>query len=203
MAIVGTHGGISRGSSRARPGSGHTLRVDLELVNREAEDAAEADQPPVQPQRAIPRVPAPGECRPHPGCPRRGYAHAQLPDPPDSPLFCQTAIPGRQYATLIARAASRVAIISSRGLRVSQVEDRFAVAQRDDKEVRLPTDLLGHKDRDCRGPRNDRVIALASQIGAKRATTRINRGDVDADLCGHDISSESRNACSSSRLSFS
>ena len=69
-----------------------------------------------------------------------------------------------------------------RGLQVSQVEDRFAVAQRDDKEVRLPTDFLSHKDRDCRTPRNDRVIALASQVCAKWATARINCGDVDADL---------------------
>src|SRR6476659_634569 len=89
------------------------------------------------------------------------------------------------------------------GLRVSQVEDRSTVAQWDDKEVRLPTDLLRHKDRDCRALRSDRVAALSSQVCAKRATPRIKWGDVDADPCSHDISSESKNACSSSRLSFS
>jgi hypothetical protein len=88
-------------------------------------------------------------------------------------------------------------------LRVGQVEDRLAVAGRDHKQVRFSADLLGHENRDRRRLGDDGVVALAGQIGAERTPTRIQRRDVDAALRRHDISSESRNACSSSRFSFS
>ena len=85
IAVVGAlRGRRARGSSRAGRPKGTSVAVPFGASQPLAVDAVEADRRPAQRQQAIPRVPGPGECRPHPECPRRGCAHAQLPDPPDA-----------------------------------------------------------------------------------------------------------------------